>query len=218
MNRLFVDGRIQMLAELDSQIKALTKTKKALEAELQSEMLSEIENKNLKYLEYTNTHGTATLAYKNKLEVDDRGLLIELFGDMARSKVKVEMKEDVKVTSKQFGKALIALYKGDYKEHNLELLLHGLGLEDIQIKTALKKLKGEYLADKELLNSFGCHGDELEEELDIIKEHKDWELVKRFFGSDTVDMDKLKRAIFVEESLAFGTKFNSIEDYDESTL
>ena len=214
MNRLFVDGRIQMLAELDAQIKSLTKTKKALEAELQSEMLSEIENKNLKYLECSNAQGTVTLAYKNKLEVDDRELLIELFGDMVRSKVKVEIKEDIKVTNKHFARALIALYKDDYKEHNLELLLHGLGLEDVQIKTALKKLKGEYLADKELLNSFGCHGDELEEELDIIKEHKDWELVRRFFGSNVVDMDKLKRAIFVEETLAFGTKFGDMVTED----
>ncbi len=210
MNREFVDERLEILAGIDAQIKVLSANKKAAEAELQSAMLTEIDNKNLKYLECTNACGSASLAYKNKLEVDDLKLLIELFGDMARSKVKVETKEEIKVTNKQFGKALIALYKGDYKEHNLELALHDLGLDEGQIKTALKKFKGEYLADRELLESFGCHGDELEEELDMIKEHKNWELVQRFFGNDDVDMEKLKRAIFVEESLAFGTKFGSV--------
>ena len=122
------------------------------------------------------------------------------------------------INQAQFEKGMqeLSYLDSKIKEHNLDELLSGLGLDEKQKKTALKKLKGDYIKDKELLESMGAQDDDLEEELDIIKEHKNWELVSRFFGTDEVDLEKLKRAIFVEEILAFGTKFK--DKSDESTM
>lgn len=212
MNREFIKEELFQLYAINSEVKKLNGRKREIEARLQGILLEEIENKNLKYIEAVTGIGSATLAYKNKLEIDDRDLLVELFGEMVKSKIKVEQKETIKVTNATFGNALLSLYKKDYKEHDLEQILSGLGLTAQQIKTATKKLKGDYLKDKELLESMGAMEDDLEEELDMIKEHKNWEAVTRFFGKQEFDKEKLKRAIFVSESLAFGTKFSDNED------
>ncbi|MDO5097087.1 MAG: hypothetical protein Q4D65_11015 [Peptostreptococcaceae bacterium] len=216
INQAQFEKGMQELSYLDSKIKEMTRTKKLIESELQSVLFQELENKNLKFIEVDTTSGAANLAYKNKLTIDDFGLLQVICGDMILSKVKREIEEKIKFSSKEFEGAVIALYQGNYKEHNLDELLFSLGLDEKQKKTALKKLKGDYIKDKELLESMGAQDDDLEEELDIIKEHKNWELVSRFFGTDEVDLEKLKRAIFVEEILAFGTKFK--DKSDESTM
>ncbi len=217
INQAQFEKGMQELSYLDSKIKEMTRTKKLIESELQSVLFQELENKNLKFIEVDTTSGAANLAYKNKLTIDDFSMLQGLFGDMVFSKVKREIEEKIKFSSKDFEQAIIALYQGNFKEHNLDELLSGLGLDEKQKKTALKKLKGDYIKDKELLESMGAQDDDLEEELDIIKEHKNWELVSRFFGTDEVDLEKLKRAIFVEEILAFGTKFKDKSD-DESAM
>lgn len=216
INQAQFEKGMQELSYLDSKIKEMTRTKKLIESELQSVLFQELENKNLKFIEVDTTSGAANLAYKNKLTIDDFSMLQGLFGDMVFSKVKREIEEKIKFSSKDFEQAIIALYQGNFKEHNLDELLSGLGLDEKQKKTALKKLKGDYIKDKELLESMGAQDDDLEEELDIIKEHKNWELVSRFFGTDEVDLEKLKRAIFVEEILAFGTKFK--DKSDESAM
>ena len=216
INQAQFEKGMQELSYLDSKIKEMTRTKKLIESELQSVLFQELENKNLKFIEVDTTSGAANLAYKNKLTIDDFSMLQGLFGDMVFSKVKREIEEKIKFSSKDFEQAIIALYQGNFKEHNLDELLSGLGLDEKQKKTALKKLKGDYIKDKELLESMGAQDDDLEEELDIIKEHKNWELVSRFFGTDEVDLEKLKRAIFVEEILAFGTKFE--DKSDESAM
>jgi len=113
----------------------------------------------------------------------------------------------VKVTvDDKFEKALIILYTGQYKQHSIEQILKDLYLDDKQIKVALKKLKGDYLKDKELLESLGVKA-EIEEELDAIREQKNYELVEKFFNLDEIDIGRLKRSISVEDTLSIGLKY-----------
>ena len=89
---------------------------------------------------------------------------------------------------------------------DLAELLRGLGLDDKQVKVALKKLKGDYLKDKQVLASFGITGD-LEEELDAIHDQRNFELVSRYFDIAAIDenfVKKLRLAVNVEETLALG--------------
>ena len=81
-----------------------------------------------------------------------------------------------------------------------------MGLMGHQEKLALKKKKGDYIKDKDLLESLGVSG-ELEEELDAIHDQKNYELVSRYFDLNTIEEEffkKLKLAIHVEDGLAIG--------------
>lgn len=201
---------IQELSYINSKIKALTIDKKKIEAKIQAELSEEMENKNMKYVESASEVGKVSLGFRNKIEIDNLGLLKQTVGeDLALGKFQVVVEEKVKITDKNFEKALVALYKENYKEHDLSEILKNLGLSESDIKVVLKKLKGDYLKDKELLNSYTLTDDDLEEELDVIYEHKNWEAVNRYFGNNGVDLEALKQAIYIDETLAFSSKFNT---------
>lgn len=199
--------KIDRAIELDREMKEKKKELDGIKADLQSVALEEMENKNLKWKQLFGSEGSCDVSYKEKLEIDNYVLLKELLGDLLDTKVvkKEEVKFDV---DNKFKNALIALYKEEYKSHDIKKILSDLGLDEKQIKTAEKKLKGEYLKDKLFLESLGIT-ENLEEELDAIKEAKNLELIKRYFEPDEIDIDKLKRAIFVEESLSLGLTYEN---------
>lgn len=200
-------AKIDRAIELDRKTKEDKKELDGIKAELQTIALEEMENKNLKWMQLFGAKGSCDVAYKEKLEIDNYPLLKELLGEILDTKVtkKEEIKFDVE---SKFKKALIALHNEDYKEHNIKEILLGLGLDDKQIKVAEKKLKGEYLKDKLLLEGLGVAG-ELEEELDAIREIKNYELIKRYFGEEKIDMDRFKRAIYIEENLSLGLTYEN---------
>lgn len=197
--------KIDRAVNLDREMKEKKKELDSIKAELQTIALNEMENKNLKWKQLFGNEGRCDVAYKEKLEVDNYSLLKELFGDLLDGKVTKEEEIKYKLQSR-FKDALLALYKGSYKNHDLKKMLADLGLDDKAIKTALKKLKGDYVKDKDVLNSLGIIG-ELEEELDVIKEAKNFELVDRYFGIDEIDTAKLKKAIWVEDGLSIGISY-----------
>jgi len=49
---------------------------------------------------------------------------------------------------------------------------------------------------------------ELEEELDAIRQYKNWEMVNRFFGDlEDEQIIEIKRAIFVEDGISVGLDY-----------
>ena len=190
---------------LENEIKSKKKELDGIKAELQTEALAFMSDKNLKWKQFAGNSGVCNVAYKEKFEIDNADILSEICGTMAESKLvkKIEVKYDV---DDSFKKALIALYKRDYRQVDLQKVLEDMGLMGHQVKLALKKLKGDYIKDKELLESLGVSG-ELEEELDAIHDQKNYELVSRYFDLNAIDEEffkKLKIAINVEDSLAIG--------------
>ena len=83
--------------------------------------------------------------------------------------------------------------------------------EDYEEWFAMKKLKGEYIADKKILESLGAvDSDGLEEELDAIRENKNYENISRYINIESIDstfLEKLKRAISVEDTLSLGLMY-----------
>lgn len=210
MEMLVNENLIEKAIRLDKEIKEKKKELDEAKAMLQAEGLSEMENKNLKYLQIFGDSGSCDLSYKQKLEIENINVLKELFGNILDSKVTKREEVKYEVESK-FKSALISLYTGDYKNHDIDIILASLGLDDNKRKLAMKKLKGEYIADKKLLESLGAiDEDGLEEELDIIKEYKNYELVKRYIDIDSIDdkfKNELKRAISIEDSLSLGLSY-----------
>lgn len=201
---------INKVIQLDKEIKNKKKEQEELKAKLQSEGLLELENKNLKYLQMYGTDGTVDMAYKTKMEIENIKTLKEIFGYVIDAKVETKISTKYEMENK-FKTALIALYTGDYKKHNIEEILYKLGLDENNTKLAMKKLKGEYIADKKLLESLGAKDkDGLEEELDAIRENKNYELLERYIDIEKIDdsiREKIKRAISIEESISMGISY-----------
>lgn len=202
-----INERLIRVHEIDEEISRLKREKDSITAKFQAYGLEQLENKNLKYIEIAGNEGSCNVGYKEKLTVDNFERLKTVCGSIVEAKTKIVMEPKFEFTDKKFSSALIALYKQEYKEHDLTKMLRELGMDDSQIKTALKKLKGEYFKDKALLESFGVNDESLEEELDMVREHRNYELVTRYFDPATIDLEELRKAIFVEDSLTVGYKF-----------
>lgn len=204
-----VTSKIDRGIALEKSIKEQKKELDKIKAELQTMALADMENKNIKHVQLFGTQGYFEASYKEKMEIDNYRLLIRVLGDIIRDKVtrKVEVKFDV---NKRFKEALITLLRGDFKAHDLSALLAGMGLEAKAIKTAMKKLKGNYDTDKKVLEDLGVTG-EREEELDAIREAKNLERVQRYFDLDAIDFELLKKALWLEETLSVGIAYDEEE-------
>ena len=200
-----IESKVDRALQLEQEIKEKKKQLDGLKADLQAEALAYMDNRNLKWKQLFGRAGMCNVAYKEKMEIDSLEMLQSICGDLAESKVsrKIEVKYDI---DEGFKKALIALYKGDYRQVDLKQLLEGMGLLANQVKLALKRLKGDYLKDKALLESFGVCGD-LEEELDAIHDQRNYELVSRYFDQAAIDetfVKKLRLAVNVEDGISIG--------------
>lgn len=192
---------------LDRRMKEDKKRLDEIKATLTAQAAAEMDNKNLKFHQVYGAAGRFNVFYKEKFEIDRFSVLQEMLGDLVEGKIakKEETKYDVDSKLKA---ALIALFKGDYAQViPISTVLEGLQLGPTAIKAVMKKLKGDYIHDKQLLESVGASGD-LEEELDAIRQFKNWELVDRFFGTLSPDQEEaVKRAIFVEDTIAVGLDY-----------
>jgi hypothetical protein len=193
---------------LEKSIKEDKKELDSVKATLTKIAYEDMENKNLKFKQLFGYEGIFNAVYKEKFEVDNYYLLKELVGDLAEDKVKRTEEIKYEIEDK-FKKALIVLFKGEFmKEPTVEQVLIGMGLDSEAVKTARKKLKGEYLKDKKVLETLGVQGT-CEEELDAIRLYKNHELVARYFGDpEKVDVEKLRKAVWVEDSLSVGVEYN----------
>lgn len=208
-----IDKKVKLIdqaIEIDKRMKNDKKKLDEIKSELQAEGLGEMENKNLKYVQYFSEDGSVDLSYRQKLEVDNISLLKEIFGENLESKI--TRKEDIKYdVESKFKGALIALYTGDYRKHDVVAILQRLSLDDKKVKLAVKKLKGDYIADKKLLESLGAvDSDGLEEELDAIRENINYNTVSKYLNIDDIDdelLGKIKRAISVDETLSLGLNY-----------
>lgn len=196
---------VDAILTLDAKIKENKKAMEELKGQLQKQAIAEIENKGIKYVRYGGTLGNCEICNKTKFEIDNYSSLEKILNKVLEDKVtrKQEIKYEVDA---RFKKALIAICKGDYKQHNIDAILQGMGLDDKAIKLAKKKLKGDYVADQDFLHSLGCEG-ELEEEIDAIREQKNLELIKRYFDLASIDIAAIKKAIWIEDSI--GITLNS---------
>lgn len=210
MEMIVNESLIDKAIRLDKEIKEKKKELDEAKAILQADGLSEMENKNIKFYQVFSENGSCEMTYKQKMEIENINVLKELFGNILDSKVTKREEVKYEVESK-FKSALISLYLRDYKEHDIDIILASLGLDDNKRKLALKKLKGDYIADKKLLESLGAiDNDGLEEELDIIREHKNYENISRYIDTKNIDdnfIEKLRKAIFVEDSLSLGLSY-----------
>ena len=194
---------ISRAVTLDNEIRQRKTALEEIKAKLQTAALTEMENKNLRYVRYDSLYGRVEMTYKTKLEVDNYARLAAALDTGVLVEDKITRKHSVKYEiDARFKEALIALVRGDYAAHDIDGILLGMGIEDAQMrKVVRKKLKGDYAKDKEVLAAVGVGGAR-EEELDAIREELNRQLVERFFEPDLVDRDEVRNSVNLDESLS----------------
>lgn len=190
-------------------------------AELQARGLRQMEDHNVKYVKFYGEEGSAAVTDSMSLDILNPDRLRELVGEgVYYSKVKEESKISYKFDSR-FEKALKAIFTGDYTfETTLEEFLGEMSVkpDEKQKKLLLKKLKGEFEKDKEILISvLGQEGQETPDfdvELWYIYRIKNGELIRAYLPEEGLDaaIEGIRKCILVEARTAIAIDYDDEEE------
>ena len=202
---------VDELVKLDKQIKEISKQADAVKAELQSRAIGIMEDRNVKYVRYYGVGGNVSVVDAQSLDVINIDKLKEAVGEgLFNSKVTETIESKYKY-DKRFEKMLKAIFTGDYTfEYELpEFLTEQMKVTDAkQLKTLLKKLKGEFDADRKTLVSVlypeEYNVPDLDTELWYIYKIKNAELIKAFLPEEFLDetIKNIKKSLIVDVKTA----------------
>lgn len=175
----------------------------ACKAELQARGLSRMEDQNIKYVKFYGQGGTVAVTDSMALDILNPDKLKSLIGEgVYKTKITETVKTDYKC-DKKLEKALKAIFTGNYTfEMPLEEFLDEMSVKPDakQKKLLLKKLKGEYEADRKTLQAVFETDQDFDVELWYIYKIKNGELIKAFLPEEGIDITikQVRKAIFVE--------------------
>jgi len=203
---------------LDRELKENKRGLDDVKAELQARGLKDIEDRNIKFVRYYGKEGSVAVTDAQSMDVINVDRLKEVLSDgVWKSKVTEETKTNYKY-DKTLEKMLKAAFTGDYTfETELCDFLDTMQdkPDEKQKKLLLKKLKGEYAADRKTLISIFGHGEEdsgyFDVELWHIYKIKNGELIKSFLGSEQTE----KAIAGIRNCLTVDSKTGITIDYDK---
>lgn len=202
---------VDELAKLKQQGKIIKDKIDIKTMELQEQCIAVFEDKNIKTTEvYGNNNNSAIATYSQKLEILNYQALENII-DKNLLAEKIERKQEIKYDiESNFKDAIIILYTNDYIDNMTieELVKNEFGQLDTKVQSLLiKKLKGDYKKDKELLSKYIDDSD-LDVELFTINKIKNYDKVKAFFDvNDTYLKDNIKKYISLDENVKVTIKY-----------
>lgn len=207
---------IEFAAAKDQKVKETTAELDILKAELQRRAENELEEKNIKFTEFFGTvNSYVNVSYAQKLEVLNMPKVKELLGDeLVKEKIQQKPPEIKYEFDRKFKQALIAVITGDYSdEFTIDRILDDSGwkMDERQRSLILKKLKGEYAKDLDMLRkTLGIPELEADEELYYIYKIKNWELISAFFPTDKFEAiaEEIKKYAVVDETPKIELKYS----------
>ena len=205
---------------LDNEKKTLDTELTSLKAEIQKRGLLTMMDHNVKYCKmYGDKVGTAIVSESQEIDILNMDRLREIVGDgLVKEKVTESTFTKYKL-DKNFDKMIKAVCTGDYTfEYSLEEFLDQMSVpvDTHQKELLLKKLKGDYKADKKtLLSVLGyltkgtseaaaeAAAPDLDVELYYISKIKNAELILAFLPEEGIDstMEAIRRCVIVDSKL-----------------
>lgn len=205
---------------LDNEKKTLDTELTGLKAEIQKRGLLTMMDHNVKYCKmYGDKVGTAIVSESQEIDILNMDRLREIVGDgLVKEKVTESTFTKYKL-DKNFDKMIKAVCTGDYTfEYSLEEFLEQMSVpvDARQRELLLKKLKGDYKADKKtLLSVLGyltkgtseaaaeAAAPDLDVELYYISKIKNAELILAFLPEEGIDstMEAIRRCVIVDSKL-----------------
>ncbi len=208
---------IDILIEKEKEAAELKTDIDILKGEIQTRGVRVLEERNTKYIEFFGeSSGIASVQIAQKMEILNYFKLQEMLGkEFVEEKIK-RVPADVKYTvDKKFQQAITALVTGDYaRGYTLEEVVEGITKDQKQRNLLLKKLKGDYKADKKTICSvLGVADSELsmDTELFLIGKIVNWQLIEAFFDTENEDKfnklrSEVKKCIMVDDTVKIATK------------
>lgn len=206
--------------KLDKQQKRLKTELDAVKAELQARGLSVLEDRNTKYVKYYSPEGSAAVSDTQSLEVLNVDKLRDFLSEgVWKQNVTETTKTDYKYKP-MLERALKAIFTGDYTfEYSLEEFLEGslpVKPDEKQKRLLLKKLKGDYVKDRDTLASVLGYGTgekapDFDVELWYIYKIKNGELIRALLPEEFLEqtIQDIKKCLIVE------SKTSITIDYDK---
>ena len=142
----YIDRAVQLEAEIAAAKEQLEEAK----IKIQTELYAKMQNCNLNYAYASSASGRAELMIRTKLNIVDPEKAMALIGAVAEENIKVKTEPKYEIKTK-FKIALTALLRMDYEEIDLKAILALLKAKPDAVEVLVKKLKGEYKKDLELL-------------------------------------------------------------------
>ncbi len=218
MEMLKTEEVVDILCGLVKEKNAVDEKLKIYQTEMQRRGLKAVEDKNLKYKEFYGTGSNkAELTYSQSLEIINYPEILKI-GEVVVSD-NIKRVPEYKYTVKpKFAEVLKAIFNGVYTDELTvsEIVDKCFDFDYQQKELFLKKVKGNYKKDKELLLSvLGGKGgkQDFDVELDYILRAKNYEKIKMFFPNNTKEViENIKKYYIVEDTPKIGVKF---EDSDK---
>lgn len=208
------DYLIEFAAAKDSKIKSATSELDLIKAELQNRAEQELQEKNVKFTEFFGmANSYVNVSYAQKLEVLNMPVVRKLLPEVAADKITVKPAEKKYEFEKLFKQALIAVITKDYSsEYGIEQIIDGAGwkMDAKQRSLILKKLKGEYAKDRDMLRkTLGAMNLDVDLELYFIYKAKNWQLIQAFFPVDNFEewAEQLRKYVIVDETPKIELKY-----------
>ena len=208
------DYLIEFAAAKDSKIKAATSELDLIKAELQNRAEQELQEKNVKFTEFFGmANSYVNVSYAQKLEVLNMPKVKSLLPEVAAEKISTKPAEIKYDFEKVFKQALIAVITQDYSsEYTVEQIVDGAGwkMDAKQRSLILKKLKGEYAKDRDMIRkTLGAMNLDVDVELYFIYKAKNWQLIQAFFPVDNFEewAGQLRKYVIVDETPKIELKY-----------
>lgn len=179
-----------------------------------------MDNTNTRFVKYYGNNGSCAVTDAESLTIGDDLRLKKLLPEGVYEKF-VKVTPTVKYEyDKKLEQALKAIFKGEYSfEMTLDEYLSDTGLfphetEAKQKKVLLRKLSGEYVKDRKLLESMFGKDDTYEEELLYIYRIKNGELIKMFLPDEGLDvqLEEIRKCMIVEVSTKITIDASDVEE------
>lgn len=202
---------IDELAKLKKEEKILKGRINAASSIIQEKGIEIFEDKNIKATEiFGNENNSVLVTYTQKLDILNFQALEKILGKELLAE-KVKQKQEIKYDlESKFKESIIILYTEDYKSDlTLEKFIKNEfpELDNTQQTLLLKKLKGDYKKDKELLKKY-VDREDLDVELHFINKIKNYEKVKAFFDVNDEELKKaIKTYISLDENIKLAIKY-----------
>lgn len=208
------DYLIEFAAAKDCKIKAATSELDLIKAELQNRAEQELQEKNVKFTEFFGmANSYVNVSYAQKLEVLNMPKVKSLLPEVADEKISTKPAEVRYEFEKVFKQALIAVITQDYSsEYTIEKIVDEAGwkMDTKQRSLILKKLKGEYTKDRDMIRkTLGNMNLDVDVELYFIYKAKNWQLIQAFFPVENFEAwaEQLRKYVIVDETPKIELKY-----------
>lgn len=206
---------VGLWVQIDMDAKEKREELNAIKAEIQARAAVDMEDHNVRSLKYYGPSGSVTVTDSMSLDILNPDKLKETISEgVWNTKVKEVTETKYKCDTK-FEKMLKAVFNEDYTfEIGLKEFLQEMPLapDEKQVKVLLKKLKGDFVKDKETLCAvFDIDRDtDLDVELYYIYKIKNAELIRSFLPEDCLDetLKRIREAVFVEKKTSIGLEYD----------